>query len=81
MKKKVAVEGNLSNVSQELRNSGYEVIDIGNEKNFDDCVAIVVTGGDSNFLGMHDTNSKVPVIDASGISAQEVKNQVDKIQR
>jgi uncharacterized protein YvpB len=79
--KKVAIEQNLTPISKYLTEKGYIVqsINFNNEtiktnSNFD---AYVVTGMDSNFLGMHDTSSRAVVIDASGLSPEQVYQELE----
>lgn len=70
MSKLVAVEDSLNNVNQALRGAGFETV--GLDASSSGVGAIVVSGQDQNFLGMHDTQGKVPVISAEGRSADEV---------
>jgi galactitol-specific phosphotransferase system IIB component len=76
--KKIAVEQSLENVKNYLRNQGYDVTDIestqSNANNFD---AIVVSGQNSNFLGMHDTNTKASVINAKGMSVEDIHKELN----
>lgn len=76
MTKTVAIEENLTNVNQALQSQGFNTIWLENEANLTGVGAIVVSGQNSNFLGMHDTNSKVPVINAAGLSADQVVDAV-----
>lgn len=81
MHKKVAIEKNLENVKEYFENRGYQVdtisdsqIDtIGEISNYD---AIIVSGGNKDFLGIHDTNTKTPIIDATGITPDEIYNSL-----
>ncbi|WP_053956853.1 YkuS family protein [Inediibacterium massiliense] len=76
--KKVAVEKSLKNIKSYLSIQGYEVRDLEssrrNLKNFD---AIIVSGQNSNLLGMHDTNTKASVINAAGMTPEDVANQLN----
>ncbi|WZL71597.1 YkuS family protein [Clostridiaceae bacterium 35-E11] len=76
--KKIAVEQSLENVKDYLRNRGYDVTDIestqSNAKDFD---AMVVSGQNSNFLGMHDTNTKAFVINAKGMSVEDIHKELN----
>lgn len=75
--KKVAVEKSLQNVKNYLNNKGFDVSDLEsgttNLKNFD---AIVVSGQNSNLLGMHDTSTKASVINAKGMTVEDVYKQL-----
>lgn len=83
MHKKVAVEKNLANVKQYFEENGYQVdmiedseIDtIGGISKYD---AIIVSGGNIDFMGMQDTNTRTPMIDASGLSPTEIFNRVTR---
>ncbi|GHH98368.1 YkuS family protein [Neobacillus kokaensis] len=74
---KIGVEQSLTNVSQALREKGYEVVEIKQESDARNVDCCVVTGLDSNVMGMHDTVTKAPVIDANGMSADEVCREVE----
>jgi galactitol-specific phosphotransferase system IIB component len=81
MKGKIAVEQNLTPVKDYLSGKGYNVecISFGEQsasklQGYD---AIVVTGQNSNFLGMQDTDSKVAVINADGMSPEEVAEEIE----
>jgi hypothetical protein len=73
--KKVAVESNLTNVDQALQSGGFQTVGL-EDSSLNDVSAIVVSGQDKNFLGMQDTSRKIPVINAEGLSAEDVVNQV-----
>lgn len=73
---RVAVEEGLDNVKQALRQEGFEVTKLmdGTMRNVD---AAVITGMSNNFLGIHDTQgNKFPVIEAAGMTAKEIVEQV-----
>lgn len=74
---KVGVEQSLTNVQQALRNKGYEVVELKQEADARDCACCVVTGLDSNVMGMQDTYIKGSVIDANGMTADEVCKEVE----
>ncbi|MCT4607253.1 MAG: YkuS family protein [Marinisporobacter sp.] len=75
--RKIAVERSLKNVKNYLNTNGYEVTDLESSKaslkNFD---AIVVSGQNSNLLGMQDTNTRASVINAAGMTPEDVQNQI-----
>ncbi|HEY3363741.1 MAG TPA: YkuS family protein [Symbiobacteriaceae bacterium] len=76
MARRIAVEDGLDNVREALRHEGFEVTKItqGTMANVD---AAVITGMSNNFLGVHDTDgNKFPVIEASGMSARDVVDQI-----
>jgi len=80
MKQKVAVERNLTPVKDFLADKGWnvETIDFRNEytKQMDKYDAIVVTGMNDNFLGVNDTNTRAVVIDASGLTPEQVYHEL-----
>ncbi|WP_286228861.1 YkuS family protein [Neobacillus mesonae] len=74
---KIGVEQSLTNVQQALREKGYDVVELKQESDARNVDCCVVTGLDSNVMGMQDTVSKTPVIDANGMSADEVCREVE----
>jgi len=83
MSKTVAVEGSLNNVKRYLASKGYNVVvfeDGPNNSKFSmgDYDAIVVTGQDSNYLGMEDIKTGVPVIDARGLTPEDIYNRLQE---
>lgn len=74
---KIGVEQSLTNISQALREKGYDVVDLKQESDAQNCDCCVVSGLDSNVMGMQDTTTKASVIDANGMSADEVCQQVE----
>ena len=67
----IAVEQGLSPHSRVLEEAGYHVVTL-NEKSLGMAQAIVVQGTDNNFLGMQDPRTLAPVIDAGGMTPDEV---------
>jgi len=80
MSKKVAIEKGLENVKDLFTNEGYivDVIDANQADKIsrNDYEAIIVSGGSINFLGNETTSTSSPVINAEGLSAQEIYNMV-----
>jgi len=74
---KIGVEASLSNIKQVLQEKGYEVVELKQESDAANCDCCVVSGLDSNVMGMHDTVTQAPVIEAKGLSAEEVCQQVE----
>lgn len=85
MRRKVAVERSLQNVRQLFESQGYKV-DIFDDtqlheiKNSTQYDAIIISGGNRDFLGIHDTETNSPIIDASGLSAQAVLDRVNRLE-
>jgi hypothetical protein len=80
VKQKVAVEHNLTPVKDFLSQKGYDVesMDFSREysKEAGKYDAIIVTGLNKDFLGMHNTNTKAVVIDAGGLTPEQVYNEL-----
>lgn len=75
---KIGVEQSLTNVQQALRAKGYEIVELKQESDAKGVDACVVTGLDMDVLGIQNTSMKGPVIDAHGLSADEICQQVDE---
>lgn len=71
---KVAVEQGLSDIQQALQENGHEVVSMDNFKGASCCV---VSGQDQNMMGMSDIFTQTPVINANGMTAQEVVEEVN----
>jgi len=78
MSRIIGVEQSLSNVEQALKAKGYEVIQLRNEEDAKRCDACVITGQDKDVMGISDPVLAGPVIDANGLSADEILQRVDK---
>jgi hypothetical protein len=75
---KIGVEQSLTNVQQALREKGYEVVELKQEEDAKGCDCCVVTGLDTNVMGMSGIITYGSVIDANGLSADEVCRQVEE---
>ncbi|WP_337982449.1 YkuS family protein [Lysinibacillus sp. C5.1] len=78
MSKIIGVEQSLSNVEDALKAKGYEVIQLRNETDAKKCDACVITGQDRDVMGISDPIMAGPIIDAAGLSADEVIQRVDQ---
>lgn len=81
--RKIGVEKGLSNVVDYLTNEGYtvEVLSESIDNNISklgSLDAIVTAGYNTDMLGISDTETNAPVINAKGLSPQEVKSILDK---
>lgn len=74
---KIGVEGSLTNVQQALREKGYDVVPLKNESDANGCDCCVITGLDSNVMGISDTVIAGPVIEANGLSADQICQMVE----
>lgn len=77
MKSRVAVEGSLTNIARDLRTQGYEVVDL-NSNEIQNVNAVVVSGEDNNVMNMADIKTKAPVINARGMTAEQVRSEIEK---
>lgn len=76
---RVAIEEPLQNVKSYLEEKGYFVEDLDRKRNqLDSYDAIVVTGQDSNFLGIQDSSTTKSVISAKGRTPVEIYNEIEK---
>lgn len=76
MPKRIAVEQGLSPVERYLKDNGYEVVGLNQSTQVDDCDCCVISGSDENMMGMQDITTGVPVIDARGMTPEEVYSEV-----
>ncbi|MDP4143811.1 MAG: YkuS family protein [Bacillota bacterium] len=81
--KKIGVEEGLKNVSDYLRSQGYSVQDLSpsienNSSKLNGLDAIVTSDLNTNMLGFFDPETKIPVINASGMTAEDVKREIDE---
>lgn len=79
----IGVEKNLTNVIDYLTESGYRIheFDTGqkNAKDFiDGFDAVVISGINDNIMGIKDSTSKASIIDARGMTPEEIKYQIEK---
>jgi hypothetical protein len=74
---KIGVENTLNNVKQYLESQGHQVVDL-NESNLSGCDCCVISGMDSNMMGMADVLTKAPVIDAGGMTVEQVAEAVNR---
>lgn len=72
-KAKIAVDNNLSPVRSLLQERGYDVIPVNNYQEAD---CIVVSGGANNLMGIQTTQTKAPVINAEGKTAEDIVSEV-----
>ncbi|WP_079509348.1 YkuS family protein [Mesobacillus jeotgali] len=75
---RVGVEQSLSNISEALREKGYDVVELRQESDAQGCDFCVISGIDSNVMGMQDVVTQGSVIEANGLSAEDVLRQIDQ---
>ncbi|KAA6453056.1 YkuS family protein [Bacillus swezeyi] len=78
MSKKIGIEQSLSDVEAALKEKGYEVVLMKTEDDAKGCDCCVVTGLDTDMLGISDTMTGASVIQATGMTADEICQQVEQ---
>lgn len=76
--KRVAIEPNLTPIRDALQARGYQVVPLepGRRQQAD---AYVVTGMQDNLMGIQDTDgARAPVVEARGLTAEQVVREVDR---
>lgn len=79
MSRIIGVEQSLTNVEDALKAKGYEVVQLLNEEDAKKCDACIVTGQDENVMGISNTVISGSVINAHGLSADEVCEHVENL--
>lgn len=74
----IAVEKNLGNIVDVLETEGYDVVSL-ESADFDSVDAIVVSGADINLMNMQEAATAVPVINASGKTANEILVELENL--
>jgi hypothetical protein len=73
---KIAVEDSLGSVKSALQNSGHEVVAMSG--NVDGCACCVISGQDKNVMGIANAATSAAVINAEGMTADEIVQRVDQ---
>ena len=81
--KSIAVEKGLSNIKDYLTKEGYRVYEIDmTQKDNKDFMsgfdAVVLTGLNTNIMGIQTTSSRTPIIEASGLTPEDVKAAIER---
>ncbi len=71
----VAVQAPLEPFEQALTDAGFIVVPL-TQNSWHDAQAVVVHGMDDHFLGMAEPNTRAPVINADGLTPDEVVGMV-----
>ena len=84
--KKIAVQNGLNPIKDYLIDEGYTVKEFDNRKknagNFlNKYDAVIVTGENQSIMGIESTVSSTSIIDATGMTGEEVKKQIEKSNR
>ncbi len=76
MKKRVAVEQTLKNIGTFLQEKGYEIASLDplseSKAELHNVSAVIISGQDENVMGMQDMVTQSLVIDASGMTKEQV---------
>lgn len=83
---RIAVEANLSPMQEFLSQQGYQVdtIDAANLNNGNaqsNYQAVVISGSDQNLMGIQNVAVNCPVINADGMTPQEVHKRLQQLQK
>lgn len=82
--KKIAIERELSNIGNFLKNSGYNVQELDtnmkyNSSELDKFDAVVLSGLSEDVMGFQDTLTSTPIINAEGMTIEQIKEEIDKM--
>ncbi|MDL4842153.1 YkuS family protein [Aquibacillus rhizosphaerae] len=75
---RIGIEGTLSDVKGALQEKGYDVVDLRQEEDVNGCDCCVISGQDKNVMGMQTASFDGSVINAQGLTADEVCEQVEQ---
>lgn len=81
--KRIGVEQGLSRIADYLSSQGYSVETLsGNFENntskYENLDVIVTADYNTDMMGFSDTSTKVPVVNASGLTQEEVKDMIEQ---
>lgn len=75
---KVAIDETLQYMEDALREKGYDVVILENGMSPEDCDCCVISGMDENFMGIQTTVTQAPVLDARGMSIDEICEHLNR---
>lgn len=73
---RIAIEDNLTNVRQAIEARGWQAVPI-HQLKAGSVDAIVCTGQERNMLGDETVRTQVPIIEADGLTAEEVLRRLE----
>ncbi|SHI47431.1 Uncharacterised protein family (UPF0180) [Clostridium cavendishii DSM 21758] len=81
--KKIGVQKGLSTIADYLSSQGYSVEILGedfqnNIAKCDNLDAIVIANYNTNMMGFSDSFTQVPIINAEGLTQEDIKNIIDQ---
>lgn len=74
---RVAIEESLSNVKEVLEEHGHQVMILDGE-NMSSCDCCVISGQDQNMMGIQDMVANIPIVNADGLTPEEVLQAIEK---
>lgn len=81
-RKRVGIENTLGNVRDYLDEKGFETVQIDPHSKsgieLKNCDAYVISGMDENLMGISSIEATAPVIDATGMSPEEVFQRITR---
>lgn len=75
---RIGVEHSLTDVQEALKARGHEVVPLRGENDAKGCDCCVITGQDANVMGIQNAISAGSVIEASGLTAEEICQKVEE---
>jgi len=75
-KRVIAVEESLPQISEYLRGSGFQTVKT-TDANIRRAAAVVISGADKDVLGMGTAVTAAPVINANGLTPEEVLHEIN----
>lgn len=81
--KKIGVEKGLDSIGDYLSSQGYSVETLSEDlkSNVSKCnnLDVIITADyNTNMMGFSDTSTKTPIINASGLTQEEIKQMIDQ---
>ncbi|HET7581074.1 MAG TPA: YkuS family protein [Bacillales bacterium] len=74
---RIGVEQTLTDVQQALSEKGFDIVPLMSDQDASECDCCVISGQDENVMGIDTIETKGPVIDARGMSADEICKEVE----
>lgn len=81
--KNIGIQKELSTVRDHLKSNGFNVYEVDTTnitsdttlKSFD---ALVVSGANDNLMGIDDTSTKMPVVNADGLTPTDIEDALNR---
>ncbi|WP_138415123.1 YkuS family protein [Aquibacillus sediminis] len=75
---RIGIEGTLADVKGALQAKGHDVVDLRQEQDAQNCDCCVISGQDKDVMGIQNAATQASVINADGMTADEVCQQVEQ---